>query len=417
MIKKIPGIDKITFYYQKYGIIETIKRLYKRYNFRLAYNNIISHLLIYFSYKKLHRILAQHSELPLIVFLPFLSWNIPLYQRPQHLALALGKQDFLFLFITNNTLDNIYSIKKLGENCFLIPPVLYKYILALQRKKTLFTYSNPAKVFSIKMIEDHLKRGDSVIYDYLDDLNEEIFGPINNYVLDRHKYMLSNEKVICLTTANKLLDEAQKYRTKNVYFAENAVDLHHYAKIKQPIEMLEKLKNSKIIGYFGALSAWVDFELIIRLAKQNPDKYILLIGYIYDKTINQYHLEKYKNIIITGVIPYQILPNYAQYFDVSIIPFLINETTLATSPLKLFEYMAIGKPIVTTDLPECKKYKSPFIAKTHEEFIMLVNQALTMASNNDYFKILQQEAQQNSWQARAKVIKHAIWEDIKEKAC
>ncbi|MDF2867737.1 MAG: glycosyltransferase [Gammaproteobacteria bacterium] len=417
MSRKISGIDKVAFYYQKYGIKGIIKRLYIRYNFRFFYNNIISYLSSYFLHKKLQQILAQHSNLPLIVYLPFLSWNIPLYQRPQHLALALGEQDFLFLFITNNTLDNIHTIKKLGKNCFLVPPSLYNGILSLQRKKTLFTYSNPAKIFSIKMIDEHLKRGDNVIYDYLDDLNEEIFGPIDDYVLDRHKYMLSNERVICLTTANKLFNEAQKYRTKNVFLAENAVDLHHYANLKQPIERLEKIKGSKIIGYFGALSAWVDFELIIKLASQNPDKYILLIGYVYDKTIDKYHLERYENIIITGTIPYHILPNYAQYFDVSVIPFLINETTLATSPLKLFEYMALGKPIVTTALPECRKYKSPFIANTHEEFITLVNQALALSLDNDYFKILQQEAQHNSWEARAKVIQQAICENLNETDC
>ena len=77
-----------------------------------------------------------------------------------------------------------------------------------------------------------------------------------------------------------------------------------------------------------------------------------------------------------------------------IIPFLINDITQATSPLKLFEYMALGKPIVTTSMNECKKYKSVILADNKEHFVENIDKAIDIVKNEnkEYYKILEQEA-------------------------
>ena len=70
-----------------------------------------------------------------------------------------------------------------------------------------------------------------------------------------------------------------------------------------------------------------------------------------------------------GAKPYAELPRYARFYDVAILPFAVNEITESVSPVKIFEYMAAGKPVVTTGLPECRKYRSCLIADTPDDFV------------------------------------------------
>ena len=144
------------------------------------------------------------------------------------------------------------------------------------------------------------------------------------------------------------------------------------------------LKSKKpIIGYYGSLAKWVDFDLIKKLAEKRPGYEIVLIGMIYDDTIQKQELDRYKNIHYLGPKDYSILPEYAVWFDVATIPFVLNEITESTSPIKIFEYMALGTPIVTTDMRECRKYKSILIGKDYEGFIEKVDDALKLRKDKE----------------------------------
>jgi hypothetical protein len=81
------------------------------------------------------------------------------------------------------------------------------------------------------------------------------------------------------------------------------------------------------------------------------------------------------NIYWLGPKPYSVLPHYLQAINIMVIPFLINSVTLSTSPIKLFEYLAAGKQVVTVDLPECRKYAGALVAKNHDEFAALLTKA------------------------------------------
>jgi hypothetical protein len=82
-----------------------------------------------------------------------------------------------------------------------------------------------------------------------------------------------------------------------------------------------------IIGYFGALAKWFDYELVMELARAHPEYEILLIGWDYDRSLNAYPVREHSNITVIGPIDYKVLPHYACWFDVSMIPFRINEKT------------------------------------------------------------------------------------------
>ena len=142
------------------------------------------------------------------------------------------------------------------------------------------------------------------------------------------------------------------------------------------------------------------------LAKQRPNYNIVLLGIKYDDSFAKANLHEYSNIFFLGSKNYNVLPNYASHFDVCTIPFLINDITQATSPVKLFEYMALEKPIVTTAMNECKKYKSVMIANNNTEFVELVDKALILNKKRDknYFDLLDKEALENTWSQKTVAI-------------
>ena len=102
------------------------------------------------------------------------------------------------------------------------------------------------------------------------------------------------------------------------------------------------------------------------------------------------------------------MPLYGQCFNVAIIPFLLNDITESTNPIKLFEYMALNVPIVTTNLRECQKYKSTLIAKNYNEFIEKLDYALKMSKDDEYYTYLKNEALKNIWEKKAEAFYNLV---------
>jgi teichuronic acid biosynthesis glycosyltransferase TuaH len=259
---------------------------------------------------------------------------------------------------------------------------------------------------------------DIILYEYIDEIHQDITGEIPNFVLENHNELLEDEEnCIVIASADKLIKDVASKRSENYTLVTNGVDINHFKKIddnKIPISIEEIVgKNKPIIGYFGAFASWFDYELIKKLAQERPQYEILLIGWDYDKSISKYKLHTIPNINIIGPIHYSDLPNYAQYFDVSTIPFLINEVTESTSPVKLFEYMAMGKPIVTTNMKECRKYQSVLIGKTELEFIHMIDEALKLKTAKEYLNILSDEAHENNWEKKASSIDLILKQSMK----
>lgn len=165
---------------------------------------------------------------------------------------------------------------------------------------------------------------------------------------------------------------------------------------------MEAYKDSykTIIGYFGAVASWFDYNSVKALAKKYPDIAFVLIGMRYDTTLAASGIEDLENIKYLGVRNYFQLPHYAKYFDIAWIPFVINEITLATNPIKVFEYMALDKFIITSDMPECRKYKSVNIAKTLDEYSYYIDNYQQLKTET-YNELLKQEALSNTWSTKA----------------
>jgi glycosyltransferase involved in cell wall biosynthesis len=176
-----------------------------------------------------------------------------------------------------------------------------------------------------------------------------------------------------------------------------------------PSDLLKIVSRGKpIIGYYGALAEWFDYDLVKWTAQACPHYEFVLIGPNYDKSLNKNRLTRAKNVHWLGEKKYEELPAYVRQFDVATIPFVINEITLSTSPVKLFEYMAAGKPIVATDLPECRKYRSVLLARDKAEFAAQLAAAIELAGNAEYRKTLFAEARANTWRSRFEQIEACL---------
>lgn len=350
-----------------------------------------------------------------IFFIAPVVWDIPLYQRPQHIAYYLSKQKVLYFYLVKEECET--AIKEVSPNCYEIrmKGLDFDYLTKIVketkgREVFLHTYSTELK--DINSLIDVFKRHKAkVIYEYIDEISEHIAGmKIPEHVVRTFERLVRDEDdTYFITSATRLFEDALYYRKKKLALITNGVEYEHFSqkfeKKDLPFEMLRIFSQNKpIIGYYGAIASWMDYELIKYLASKKPNYNFVIIGLDYDGSVSKSGLEQYSNIYVLPPVHYKKLPRYAYFFDICTIPFKINEITLSTSPIKLFEYMALKKPIVTTAMPECKKYKSVLIGETYEDFLKKIDKGLSLSKDVKYLSLLEKEAKENTWESKAQEI-------------
>jgi glycosyltransferase involved in cell wall biosynthesis len=167
---------------------------------------------------------------------------------------------------------------------------------------------------------------------------------------------------------------------------------------------------SPVVGYYGAIAEWFDFELLAHAARQHRDWQFVLIGLTNRKADLDGFTGEHPNVHYLGEKPYESLAAYLAHFDVGIIPFLVNDVTNAVSPVKLFEYAAGGKPIVSTAFTEVCQYSEVLTAGDGDEFVQQLRRALQLGRDAAYQEKLARLAESNSWQDRAARILKTIEE-------
>lgn len=373
--------------------------------------------------KELREAMKSGSFEGIIIFEAFFGFQMKMFQRPQHIALNLADQKMLYFYKASPFVDpDVQTYRKLKDGFYIVNTDLFwiqEVILRVAEESGLpkfaHVYSTSYMEYD-KFLKNYYQKGFKILYEFVDDFSDKIAGyKIPKEVYLSHDRMLKDtEHVYVAATANKLFEEVKKIRgTKNAILATNGVQYEHFAmppeNVKLTPEMEKVLETGKpIIGYFGALAEWFDYELIKRLGNEHPELEIVLIGVDYDKSIEKSGMDRIENIHFLGPMNYTDLPAYARHFSVCMIPFVLNDITESTSPVKLFEYMAMGHPIVTTNLPECRKYESTLISKTHEEFLLNIEKALTLRNDEAYKKTLEKEGKENTWDQKAHKIKELI---------
>lgn len=219
---------------------------------------------------------------------------------------------------------------------------------------------------------------------------------------------LNRKADVIFASARKLY---QKLRSggKAVYLVPNAADFEHFSRTTGydaniPPE-LKKIPRPRL-GFIGAIYEWLDLKLLETLARSKPGWGLVMIG------PQQHGLEVPRtcpNIHWLGSRDYKILPWYLNSIDVMLIPFLRNQITENANPIKLWEYLAAGKPVVTTDLPEIPALAGiTWISKNEREFIKNCANALHNITNPLKQKELANRARMiarnNSWEERCRQI-------------
>lgn len=197
-------------------------------------------------------------------------------------------------------------------------------------------------------------------------------------------------------TTSETLCEARRPFNPRTYWIPNGADVEHFSRQVAPAPELQHVPRP-IVGFVGGLSEWVDLELVADLARQRPTCSFVLIGPI---TIDTSPLHDLPNVRLLGPRPYASLPAYLAALDVALIPFKRNRVTYHADPIKAYEYLAAGVPVVATDLPALRRLNHVLaLADSPKGFVRQIDVAL--AEGRDSHRAQRQaEAARHTWSTR-----------------
>ncbi len=215
-------------------------------------------------------------------------------------------------------------------------------------------------------------------------------------------------------SGRKLFNEATR-GTEKSYLLEQGVDYDHWRRVgeeKNVAPEIAKIPRPRI-GYFGAIEPWlVDQELIKRASRERPEWQWIFIG----NKSRGLEIEELPNVHFLPPVPYAELPSYAAGFDVCVLPWETEQSfTSYGSAIKVREYLATGKPVVISPLPEYEVMRDVLrIARTRDDFMRLVEEAL---HDNEPEAAARRQAAvaSGTWDARAEWVSGLIEKVLKEK--
>lgn len=349
-----------------------------------------------------------------IVLLSTADWDNPFWTNKQHVAVQLAKNGYKVFYIDslglrrpsassqdarrilNRLRKSIEGPCRVMENVwvwspFVIPFQGYALVRRLNsfilsgmlkfyankiglRQEILWTY-NPLTVNLL-----NLKSFKKIVYHCVDDIKALPGMPTN--ILGKAEEELVKIADIVFATSKKLY-ETRKAWNHNTYYFQNVADFEHFSKARDsatnvPDDLLDI--PAPRIGFIGAISEYkVDFRLIRFLAETRPDWSIVLIGKVGegDPWTETKLFEGINNIHLMGPRPYSELPGYLKGIDVAILPNKLNDYTESMFPMKFFEYLAAGKPVVSVDLLAVHDYRNlVYIAQSPQDFVAGIDNAL-----------------------------------------
>lgn len=294
-------------------------------------------------------------------------------------------------------------------NNWFILRVLRHWIKLLGFNHAIFWTYTPYSDYFVGKIGEKL-----AVYDCVDEFSAGK-GLIRPETIKKLEKDLIRKVNLVIVTHINLLQSKRKL-AKNIVLLPNGVDVEHFKKVflaETPINEEIKKIPRPIIGFLGNIQYWIDLELIRFLALARPDWSFVLIGPIGRLTKIE-KIKNLKNIYLLGRKEYQTLPPYIKALDVCINPYIINEVAQNCSPLKLYEYLASGKPIVSVDMPEARKFEGLVeIASDYKDFLEKLEKVLEgLPEDSSKVEARIKACQKHSWDSRflelEKIIKNFL---------
>lgn len=338
-----------------------------------------------------------------IIYPPLVSWHDDIFQRPHQLLREFARQGDQAIFANMN--PDGKGILWFAEPNLCIANDLLSTLCnpeiktILKNTKVVLWINQPGKMRFRNLINPEI-----IVYDYIDEYVDE-FAHWQVGLDD----CLEQADVI-VTTSDRILEQMRAKYPDKTFLIQNGADLSHFRAeglgIPEDLAPIKK-KHKYIVGFHGSLFSWIDYTLIRDIALLRPEWGVALVG-------PEYHPEKIckgiPNIYFLGAKPYKKLPAYIKYFDVEIIPFEVRAMTQSANPIKMYESLAAGVPVVATPIRECLNF-SPFIriGRNADEFVRQIEDALRSKSSEQavYYKI----AAENSWTERVGAI-HSILDSV-----
>ena len=386
-----------------------------------------------------------------IICISSIDWDF-IWQGHQEIMSTLARNSNRVLFIENtgvrapglgdvsrikdrikNWCKGVKGIRKETDNLYIFSPLVLP-----------FPYSRVARWINKRLILSILNRwikvmdfSDPIILTFLptplsidiaDNIVKKLFVYycIDNFSVSSvaaNKIKKSEERLLkhidlVFVTSGELYNYCSRYNDK-VYKFPFAVNFKEFEKVRlEDVSIPGEFKNIEhpIIGYVGGVHKWIDQDLIKDLAKKYMQYSFVFIGPVQTGVAK---LQGFKNIYFLGKKEHDKLPFFIKYFDVGIIPYLISEYTNNVYPTKLNEYLALGKPVISTQLPEIIEFNKEYgdivyVSKDKEKFGEHINKAIN--EDNHILRNRRIEvSRDNSWDVRIEKMSRLMQEGITRK--
>ncbi len=371
--------------------------------------------------KKKAAIIANDSTAPntdnnaydMVVFC-HLRWDF-VYQRPQHIISRMAKDQKILLIEEpwRREHEPDSRLTKVTENLHVLQPNVWSIdeienVLAQYTGKKVATgwFYSASFVPLLSYFEF-----DTIVYDCMDEL--ALFKGAPEKLMEQERYLMANTNVVF--TGGKSLYESKAQHHDNVHCFPSSVDQEHFAKAQNGIALPQDIAaiTGPIAGYFGVIDERVNLQLLNEVALLRPEISFVMIGPL--AKIGEHDLPRQHNIHYLGMRDYKELPGYLKAFSVAMMPFALNDATKYISPTKTLEYMAAGKPIVSTAIKDVVRDYSGCveIVATAGEFAKSIDKLIANAPNAmleaEYATILKN----TSWNATADAMKVLIKTAVK----
>ncbi|HEY0041650.1 MAG TPA: glycosyltransferase family 1 protein [Flavisolibacter sp.] len=348
-------------------------------------------------------------EVDLLCF-SHLRWGF-VFQRPNHLLTRFSKHQRVF-FIEEPIFqdgEERFHIENYNDNLYIVTPhlrhglnveevhkhlqkLISSLILQMQVKRYYSWYYTPMALPFTEHLNPEL-----VVYDCMDELSAFKFAPPELLQYERDLFA----KADIVFTGGHSIFENKKNAHHNIFSFPSSIDKHHFGKArKMKIEPADQkdIPHPRF-GFFGVIDERFDIDLIASVAKAKPDWQFVLLGPVVK--IDQATLPRFDNIHYLGGKTYEELPSYIAGWDITTIPFAMNESTRFISPTKTPEYLAAGKPVISTPI---RDVVSPYgnnglvhIVFNADEFITAAEGELAKKRKGSWLKKVDEFLAGNSW--------------------
>lgn len=362
---------------------------------------------------------------PDLVCLSHLRWDF-VYQRPQHLMSRFAQERRVF-FVEEPVFDDgpmRLDVSRRDGNVFVAVPHLPKDLTsevaldAVQQGmidrlfadygivEHLLWYYTPMAIAWTR----HLKPR-AVVYDCMDELSGFKNAPEQLQELEAELFARAD----IVFTGGQSLYEAKRHQHANIYAFPSSIDQMHFAQARS--RTTDPLDQSGIprprLGFFGVIDERMDLELLDGIASARPDWHLVMIGPVVK--IDPQDLPRRDNIHYLGAKSYQDLPKYLSGWNVALLPFARNESTRFISPTKTPEYLAAGRPVVSTSIRDVVRSYGELgivhIADDTAEFVAAVEAAMSEDALQRLGKVdalLSQTSWDITWRRMSELIEDVV---------